>query len=91
MKRVEVNGHRYLIAPADGKVYAVDDTCSHEDMSLYLGCLQGKLIKCSLHDSRFSLETGQAMEPPADGPIGTYQVKASDGQIWLNPGRRIND
>ena len=87
MKRVEIAGRRYLIAHAAGAYYAVDDHCSHEEVSLYLGCIQGELIKCSLHGSRFSLKTGQAMEEPATEPIGTYAVKCENNKLFLDPGQ----
>ena len=85
MKRVEHAGHRYLIANANGRYYAVDDQCSHEDVSLYLGCIQGDNIKCSLHGSRFSLKTGQPLEDPATDPIDTYAVKVEGKKILFQP------
>lgn len=81
MQRVEVGGRRLLLANVDGEVYAVDDQCSHEDSSLYLGCLEGHYIRCSLHGSRFDLRTGQPMEEPADEPIRSYPVRLRDGRI----------
>ena len=86
MKRVEVDGHRYLLANANGSYYAVDELCSHEDVSLYLGCIQGDNIKCSLHGSRFSLKTGQALEDPATEPLNTYPVKLDGNMILLQTG-----
>lgn len=81
MMRVDVAGHRLLLANVDGELYAVDDTCSHEDSSLYLGCLKGHHIKCSLHGSRFDLRTGEPMEEPADEPIATYAVRVVGDRI----------
>ncbi|MCU7846028.1 MAG: non-heme iron oxygenase ferredoxin subunit [Candidatus Thiodiazotropha sp. (ex Monitilora ramsayi)] len=83
MKRVEIEGHRYLIANAEGNIYAVDDQCSHEDISLYLGCIQGENIKCSLHGSRFSLKTGEPLEAPADEPIGTYETRINVKKVLI--------
>ena len=85
MKRVEHAGHRYLVANANGRYYAVDDQCSHEEVSLYLGCIQGDNIKCSLHGSRFSLKTGQPLEDPATDPIGTYAVIIDGNKILIQP------
>jgi 3-phenylpropionate/trans-cinnamate dioxygenase ferredoxin subunit len=85
MKRVEIDGHRYLIANAEGNFYAVDDQCSHEDVSLFLGCVQGENIKCSLHGSRFSLKSGEPLEAPADEPIGTYKIKVELKRILIRP------
>ena len=87
MKRVEIDGHRYLIAHAEDDFYAVDDQCSHEEVSLYLGCIQGDMIKCSLHGSRFSLKTGEAMEEPATEAIGTYALKREANKLFIDPGQ----
>ncbi|MEJ2591410.1 MAG: non-heme iron oxygenase ferredoxin subunit [Candidatus Thiodiazotropha sp.] len=83
LKRVDIDGHRYLLANAEGTIYAVDDQCSHEDVSLYLGCIQGDNIKCSLHGSRFSLKTGEPLEAPATEPIGTYAVEVEQTRVLI--------
>jgi 3-phenylpropionate/trans-cinnamate dioxygenase ferredoxin subunit len=85
MKRIEHDGHRYLLANGNGHYYAVDDQCSHEAVSLYLGCIQGDKIKCSLHGSRFSLKTGEPLEDPATDPIGTYAVKLEGNKLLMQP------
>jgi 3-phenylpropionate/trans-cinnamate dioxygenase ferredoxin subunit len=87
---VKAQGRAYIIARVEDRWYAVEDNCSHEDYPLSYGCLDGKRIKCSLHGSRFSLETGAPEDEPADAPIKTYRVKVADGQIWLDPSRPSN-
>lgn len=85
MKRVTAGGKKLLLCNADGKHYVVDEMCSHEDYSLYLGCIQNGRIKCSLHGSYFDLETGEPTVEPACEPIHTYPVKIEDGRIWVDP------
>ena len=87
MKTLELGGHRILLANAAGSYYAVDEMCSHEDYSLALGCIKGRRIKCSLHGSWFSLETGAPQEPPADEPIATFRLEVRDGRLLLDPSR----
>lgn len=87
MKRIEIARQRYLLVNAEGQYYVVDDRCSHEDVSLYLGCVQGQNIKCSLHGSRFSLKTGEPLEEPATDPIRSYAVKLDAGHILMRPDR----
>ena len=88
--RVEVDHRPYLIARVDERYYAVEDNCSHEDYPLSYGCLDGARIKCSLHGSRFNLETGQPEDEPADTPIRTYRVELADGRLWLDPSAPLN-
>jgi 3-phenylpropionate/trans-cinnamate dioxygenase ferredoxin subunit len=85
MKQIRAGSKRLLLCNAEGDYYAVDEMCSHEDYSLYLGCLQGRKIKCSLHGSFFDLASGAALVDPADEAIRTYPVKIAAGQIWVDP------
>jgi len=82
MKRVAAGGKKLLLCNADRKHHVVDEMRSHEDYSLYLGCIQDGRIKCSLHGSFFDLETGELSVEPACDPIHTYPVKIADGKIW---------
>ncbi len=81
--RIEHQGRPILLANVAGTVYACDDTCTHEDSSLSLGCLEGELIKCTLHNSRFNVRTGQAMEEPAEDPLRTYPVRVQGDDILI--------
>jgi 3-phenylpropionate/trans-cinnamate dioxygenase ferredoxin subunit len=83
MKRVQANGKQLLLCNADSKLHVVDEMCSHEDYSLFLGCIRNGRIKCSLHGSSFDLETGQPGAEPADEPICTYPVKIEDRQVYV--------
>jgi len=73
-----------LLANVGGTIYAVDDTCTHEDSSLALGCLRDDKVKCTLHGSWFSVVTGVPTDEPADEPLQCYQVEISNAEIWLN-------
>lgn len=83
MKRVEVGDKAILVCNVDGEFYAVDDMCTHEDSSLYLGCMKGDLVQCSLHGARFNVKTGEAMEEPAEIPLQTYEVKIDAERILV--------
>lgn len=84
MKRVDApNGKRILVCHVDDGFYAVDDMCTHEDASLYLGCLKGERIHCSLHGGEFSVKTGEAVEEPAEIPLQTYPVSIENGRIMI--------
>ena len=49
----------------EGEVYAISDICSHADVSLSEGEVDGCTIECWLHGSRFDLRTGQPTGLPA--------------------------
>jgi len=83
MKRADVRGRRILLANVDGRICAVDDTCTHEDASLSTGVLKGELVKCPLHGSRFNVCTGKALEEPAEESLRTYPVRLEGARILV--------
>jgi 3-phenylpropionate/trans-cinnamate dioxygenase ferredoxin subunit len=68
----------------DGEVFAIDDTCTHQDASLADGWLEGCEVECPLHASRFDLRTGAVDAPPAKVGVRTHPVTVTDGQIYLD-------
>ena len=88
MQRYESEGQRILIANIDGTPFAVDDTCTHEDASLYMGALQGDKVKCPLHGSRFCLRDGRALDEPAEIDLVCYPARFQNSrvEIVLTPG-----
>ena len=80
---VQVDGTDILLVNADGKVHATQGICSHEYFELDKGFLTGDSLTCALHLSRFDLETGEALDPPAEIPLAVYPVVVEDGQIVL--------
>ncbi|HEY0643071.1 MAG TPA: bifunctional 3-phenylpropionate/cinnamic acid dioxygenase ferredoxin subunit [Nocardioides sp.] len=68
----------------DGTVYAIDDTCTHQDASLADGWLEGCFVECPLHTASFDLRTGRPTCPPAKAPVRTHRVSVEDGHILLH-------
>ncbi|MBZ3905904.1 bifunctional 3-phenylpropionate/cinnamic acid dioxygenase ferredoxin subunit [Streptomyces brasiliscabiei] len=67
----------------DGEVFAIDDTCTHQDASLADGWLEGCEVECPLHASKFDLRTGAVDSPPAKLPVRTHEVVVEDGMIYV--------
>jgi 3-phenylpropionate/trans-cinnamate dioxygenase ferredoxin subunit len=86
MKRVAPAGQALLLVNAEGGYYCVDEMCSHEEYSLWYGCVKGRSIKCSLHGSYFDLASGRPINEPADCPLGTYPTRVEDGRVWVDAG-----
>ena len=84
LKVVDVNGRRVAIANADGRFYAFDDTCTHEECSLGEGFLEGTVITCPCHLAQFDITTGAVVAPPAPRPVKTYPVRHVAGHLVLD-------
>ena len=84
-KVILLDGRRIALFNVGGTMYAIDDTCTHEEASLAAGALYGEIVACPKHGSRFHLPTGRVLSLPAVIPINTYQVKVEDGQVLVLP------
>jgi 3-phenylpropionate/trans-cinnamate dioxygenase ferredoxin subunit len=82
--RIEAEGVPIAVFNADGALYAVDDTCTHQDASLSEGWLEGCLIECPLHAASFDLRTGLPTCLPARRPVRTHRVTVDDGVIHVH-------
>ena len=82
--RVTIDGHAIAIARTkDGGVKAIDDKCSHGEISLSEGFVDNDTIECWAHGAKFSLETGAPLSLPAYEPVAVYEVFIEDGTIFL--------
>jgi 3-phenylpropionate/trans-cinnamate dioxygenase ferredoxin subunit len=82
--RVKIADQAIAIAKSkDGNVYALDDKCSHGEISLSEGFVDTDTIECWAHGAKFSLATGEALTLPAFEPVATYEVFVEDGIIYL--------
>ncbi|MEY4451147.1 MAG: hypothetical protein RLZZ380_268 [Actinomycetota bacterium] len=82
--RVKIADQAIAIAKSkDGNVYALDDKCSHGEISLSEGFVDTDTIECWAHGAKFSLATGEALTLPAFEPVATYEVFVEDGNIYL--------
>jgi 3-phenylpropionate/trans-cinnamate dioxygenase ferredoxin component len=72
--RVELAGLPVCLARVQGQVYAIQDVCSHADVPLSEGEVDGTTVECWLHGSRFDLTTGKPIGPPATEPVPVYDT-----------------
>lgn len=89
--RVELAEPLCVVRTGDAEVYAVHDVCSHQEWSLADGWIEGRAVECSLHGSRFSLESGKPDTLPAVKAIPTYALKIDDGAVWVDLDAQTND
>ena len=68
---------------SSGEVHAFDDTCTHANVSLSEGDLDGGTIECWLHGSRFDMTTGEPTGLPATQPIAIHTVKIEGEDVLV--------
>ena len=57
------------------EIFAIQDLCTHGQVELSEGEVEGCLIECWLHGSRFDIRTGEPSGPPATVALAVHTVK----------------
>ncbi len=85
MHRVVVSGTRVLLVRRLGRIYAINEVCSHMGGPLADGVLEGSSVRCPWHGSRFALDDGSVLDGPATSPQTCWETRVRDGQVELRP------
>jgi 3-phenylpropionate/trans-cinnamate dioxygenase ferredoxin component len=81
--RVVIEGVPIAVVHTEGQWFAVSDICSHADVSLAEGDIDGCTLECWLHGSRFDLRTGRPSGPPATTPVPVYPVSVEGDTVFV--------
>jgi 3-phenylpropionate/trans-cinnamate dioxygenase ferredoxin component len=83
--RVELEGEPVAIVCTDGGSFsAISDVCSHAEVALSDGDIDGSTVECWLHGSRFDLRTGKPLGPPATRSVPVYDIKVDGDDVYLS-------
>ncbi len=72
-----------IVRIPNGDVKALDDKCSHGEISLSEGFIDNETIECWAHGAKCDLNTGKPLSLPAYEPVATYEVLIDNGDIFL--------
>ena len=80
---VEVEDLEIAVVNCGGRLFAIEDRCSHDDGPLAEGLLDQAActLECPRHGSLFDLETGRPKTLPAYQPVETFPVRVQDGRV----------
>ena len=77
----DLAGLPVCLARSGGVVHALLDECSHGQVALSDGDVDGGFVECWLHGSRFDLATGRPTGPPATAAVPVYPVRIHAGVV----------
>jgi len=86
VKPVTAGGRSILLVHNEGRIFAVENLCSHAQEPLACGRVKYGWIACPAHGARFDLETGEPLNPPATDPIATFAVRITGDVIEIGLG-----
>ena len=81
--RVVIDDVPVAVVRSEGEVFALHDVCSHANVALSEGEVDGETIECWLHGSRFDLVTGRPIGLPATEPVPVYPVKIDGDDVYV--------
>jgi 3-phenylpropionate/trans-cinnamate dioxygenase ferredoxin subunit len=84
MKGVTIGGKDILITNVDGHYYAIGSKCPHAGGNLAKGKLEGKIVTCPRHGSKFDVSTGNRIAGPAAQNEPRYEVKIAGKSVQVD-------
>jgi len=81
---VEVRDTEIALVRQGEEVFAIRDECSHAEIALSEGDVEGCTVECWLHGSRFDLRTGAALGLPATEPVAVYPVRLDGDDVLVD-------
>ena len=85
MKVVQYKGKALCLANVTGTYYAIQNICTHMGGPLAQGKLEGQVVECPWHGSRFDLATGEVKRGPARIAEPVFEVKVEGGTVLIRP------
>ena len=91
--KVEVKGKELVLTLVDGKIYAIDNECTHQGGPLNEGELNGHDLKCPWHYAVFDVRDGRVSDRKVWATnLNSYPVKIDEtnGDVLVNPnGKKV--
>ena len=83
LHKVMVGANPVVLANIDGSVHAILDRCTHEELPLSDGELEGNVIVCPYHGARYDVTSGAARGLPAIKPVKSFPVEIREDGIYI--------
>lgn len=82
---VFVSGQPVVLCRVRDRIYACSAECTHDEESdLSQGTLNGYDLRCPEHGCEFDIRSGRILNPPAEDPLPTYEVRVENGHILVS-------
>src|SRR5262249_32301748 len=83
LTRVMVAGVPVILLRQGKQLTAISAACTHAGGPLDEGSLEGDIVRCPWHGSRFHVSTGKIVDGPATVAAPRYDIQVRDGQVAL--------
>ena len=83
MKRVDAHGYPVLLVRRDGEIDAIGAICAHQGGPLDEGTLEGGVVTCPWHGSKFCVLDGGIVAGPTAYPQPAFRARVLDGRVLV--------
>ena len=83
MRVVVIGATKVNVSNDRGRLFAIDDTCTHMGCSLANGKLDGTTITCACHGSQFDVTSGAVLRGPAERPVRSHAVQVDGNDLLV--------
>jgi nitrite reductase/ring-hydroxylating ferredoxin subunit len=83
-KELYINGTRIALFYANGKYYAIEALCRHQDGSLAPGKIDGEVVECPLHSWHYNIRTGELLDYLEGVKLMRYNVDVRGNDIYID-------
>ncbi len=88
---VEIGDVPIAIVRTEGEVFAIHDVCSHAEVALSEGDVDGTTIECWLHGSCFDLRSGKPTGMPATISVPVYPVRIEGADVYVDASTALTE
>lgn len=80
-KLVNAGGQKIALFKVGEDYYAIENTCPHAGGPLAEGAVEGEVVTCPWHGSRFNIKTGALLAPPAKQGVKSFPVRITGSDV----------
>jgi len=72
-----------LVINVEGELFAIENRCPHMGYPLFFGSLEGDVLICGFHSTKFNVRTGKSLGPVTSERLKTFPVKIQNSSIFI--------
>lgn len=83
MKQFNIRGNEILVVNLSNQFYCLDARCTHAGAPLAEGELNGAVLTCPWHGSRFNVTNGSVVNGPAEKPLKVFPSVVKENNLFI--------
>lgn len=83
MKQLTIRGNEILVVNQNNNYHCLDARCTHAGAPLAEGELDGEILTCPWHGSRFNITNGAVIKGPAKEALRVYINRVEGDYLFI--------